>query len=94
MKHFAIAAFGTVLVVATAGVATAGPKGMGGGHGWGPGPMATGSVRGAGPNYPGASYYAPGQVKKRAPYGSARTYAPGRNTSGLYNTPPGRQGWR
>lgn len=91
------------LALGMGATASAGPKGMGGGmghgmghamgggmgHGFGHGmgrggPWATGSVR------PGASYYAPGQVKKRMGVRSARDFAPGRAVA-PYSTPPGHR---
>lgn len=83
------------LALGMSAAASAGPKGMGGGmgrgmgHGFGQGmghggPWATGSVR------PGASYYAPGHVKKRMGVRSARDFAPGR-AAAPYSTPPGHR---
>ena len=62
--------------------ASAGPKTMSGGHSQG---MTTGSTS------PGASAYAPGQVKKKKGMQSAKKFAPGQNSSGRYNTPPGQR---
>lgn len=91
------------LAVGMSAGASAGPKGMGGGgmgHGMGHamagGGMAHGMGHAAAPRATGsvargASYYAPGQVKKRMGVRSARSFAPGRNASGPYSKPPGHQ---
>jgi hypothetical protein len=73
------------LALGMTAAASAGPRSMGGGSGQGG--MTTGST-GA-----GASEYAPGQIKKqrRTMSQSARKFAPGQNTSGRYNTPPGQR---
>ena len=55
---------------------------MSGGHSQG---MTTGSTS------PGASAYAPGQVKKKKGMQSAKKFAPGQNSSGRYNIPPGQR---
>ena len=73
------------LALGMTAAASAGPKGMGGGYGQGG--MTTGSTG------PGASEYAPGQIKKqpRTMSQSAKRFAPGQNTAGRYNTPPGQR---
>ena len=70
------------LALGMSATASAGPKNMGGGHSQG---MTTGSTS------PGASAYAPGQVKKQKGMQSAKKFAPGQNSSGRYNTPPGQR---
>ena len=68
------------LALGMSATASAGPKNMG--HNAG---MTTGSTS------PGASAYAPGQVKKKQGMQSAKKFAPGQNSSGRYNTPPGQR---
>ena len=69
------------LALAMSATASAGPKNMGGNSQG----MTTGSTS------PGASAYAPGQVKKKRGMQSAKKFAPGQNSSGRYNTPPGQR---